>query len=388
MKNGRIRKILMAHRGGKLEIVPRVPLNTREDLAIAYTPGVGEVCMAVHKKPSDAYRYTIKHNAVAIVTDGSAVLGLGDIGPLAALPVMEGKAILFKEFGGVDAYPVCLATRNVEKIVEIVCSMAPGFGGINLEDIASPRCFIIEEKLKRRLKIPVFHDDQHGTAIVVLAALTNALKLADKHISRVRIVFNGAGAAGIAVAKILWKAGARHIFLCDRNGVICKKRKHGMNTAKRNILKYLDPAAKPGSLADAMKKSDVFIGLSGPKLVTREMVKSMNEKPIIFAMANPVPEIMPDEARKAGAFIIGTGRSDFPNQINNLLAFPGVFRGALDARAKQITEEMKVAAGMAIAGMVSENKLAPDYIIPSALDKAVAKNVANAVRRVALKNQK
>jgi len=238
------------------------------------------------------------------------------------------------------------------------------------------------------LKIPVFHDDQHGTAIVVLAALTNALKLTDKHISRVRIVFNGAGAAGIAVAKILWKAGARHIFLCDRNGVICKKRKHGMNTAKRNILKYLDPAAKPGSLADAMKESDVFIGLSGPKLVTREMVKSMNEKPIIFAMANPVPEIMPDEARKAGAFIIGTGRSDFPNQINNLLAFPGVFRGALDARAKQITEEMKVAAGMAIAGMVSENKLAPDYIIPSALDKAVAKNVANAVRRVALKNQK
>ncbi|MCM8822007.1 MAG: NADP-dependent malic enzyme [Candidatus Omnitrophica bacterium] len=376
-------KILKSHIKGKLGISIKAPLKTRQDLSIAYTPGVAEVCKLVEKTPSLAYDYTIKGNSVAVVTDGSAVLGLGDIGPEAAMPVMEGKAILFKEFGGVDAYPVCLSTKNAKKIIEIVCAIAPGFGGINLEDISSPRCFIIEKALKKRLKIPVFHDDQHGTAIVVLAAIINSLKLAKKKASSVKAVINGAGAAGVAVTRILRRYGIKTILLCDRNGIICKSRKKGMNYAKIEILKYL--AESPcGTLSDALQDADIFIGLSGPNLVTPEMIKRMKPNPIVFAMANPVPEIMPEEARKAGAFIIGTGRSDYPNQINNLLAFPGIFRGVLDARAKQITEKMKIEAAKAIAAIIPEKKLCPDYVIPSPFNKAVAKAVAGAVKKVAL----
>ncbi|MCM8824793.1 MAG: NAD-dependent malic enzyme [Candidatus Omnitrophica bacterium] len=376
-------KILKRHISGKLGISIKTPLKTRQDLSIAYTPGVAEVCKLVEKTPSLAYDYTIKGNSVAVVTDGSAVLGLGDIGPEAAMPVMEGKAILFKEFGGIDAYPVCLSTKNAKKIIEIVCAIAPGFGGINLEDISSPRCFIIEKALKKRLKIPVFHDDQHGTAIVVLAAIINSLKLAKKKASSVKVVINGAGAAGVAVTRILCRYGIKTILLCDRNGIICKSRKKGMNYAKIEILKYL--AESPcGTLSDALQDADIFIGLSGPNLVTPEMIKRMKPNPIVFAMANPVPEIMPEEARKAGAFIIGTGRSDYPNQINNLLAFPGIFRGALDARAKQITEKMKIEAAKAIAAIIPEKKLCPDYVIPSPFNKAVAKAVAGAVKKVAL----
>jgi len=375
-------KILKAHNGGKLEISMKVPLKTKEDLSIAYTPGVAHVCKVIEKDISQAYQYTIKSNSVAVVTDGSAVLGLGDIGPEAALPVMEGKAILFKEFGNVDAYPVCLATKNTKKIIDIVCAIAPGFGGINLEDISSPRCFIIEKQLKKKLKIPVFHDDQHGTAIVVLAGIINSLKLAEKKPDSVRVVINGAGAAGIAVTKILYRYGIRNIVLCDRNGIICRARKKGMNSAKFEILQYL-VESKPGSLSDALEQADIFIGLSGPDLVTIEMVKKMKKHPIIFAMANPVPEIMPEKAKKAGAFIVGTGRSDYPNQINNLLAFPGIFRGALDARARQITEKMKIEAAKAIAGIIPEKSLNPDYVIPSPFNKNVASAVAEAVKRVA-----
>lgn len=377
-----LKKILEFHTGGKLSILPKVPLETKKDLSIAYTPGVAEVCKAIEKNISSAYDYTIKRNSVAVVTDGSAVLGLGDIGPLAALPVMEGKAILFKEFGGVDAYPVCLATKNIKKIIDTVCAIAPGFGGINLEDISSPRCFIIEKTLKKRLKIPVFHDDQHGTAIVVLAGIINSLKLTGKKPGSLKVVINGAGAAGIAVVKILYRYGIRNISLCDRNGIICKSRKTGMNSAKIDILKYLSKE-KGGNLADALENADIFIGVSGSNLVSPEMVKIMKKNPIIFAMANPVPEIMPEKAKKAGAFIVGTGRSDYPNQINNLLAFPGVFRGALDAKAKQITEKMKIEAAKAIANIIPENKLKPDYIIPSPFNKNVGKAVAEAVKKVA-----
>ncbi|MCX7705623.1 MAG: NADP-dependent malic enzyme [bacterium] len=375
-------KILKAHTNGKLEISIKTPLKTKEDLSIAYTPGVAEVCKMIEKNISLAYNYTIKSNSVAVVTDGTAVLGLGDIGPEAAMPVMEGKAILFKEFGGVDAYPICLATKNVKKIVETVCAIAPGFGGINLEDISSPRCFIIEKILKRKLKIPVFHDDQHGTAIVVLAAIINSLKLANKKVSSVKVVINGAGAAGIAVTKILRRYGVKTVFLCDRNGIICKGRKTGMNSAKIEILKYL-AKSNQGSLSDALCDADIFIGLSGPNLVSGEMIKKMKPNPIIFAMANPVPEIMPEQAKKAGAFIVGTGRSDYPNQINNLLAFPGIFRGALDARACQITEQMKIEAAKAIAGIIPEKQLNPDYVIPSPFNKDVPKAVAEAVKKVA-----
>ncbi len=375
-------KIFKEHKMGKLEISIRTPLRTKEDLSIAYTPGVAEVCKAIEKDISLSYQYTIKANSVAVVTDGSAVLGLGDIGPEAAMPVMEGKAILFKEFGGVDAYPVCLATKNVKKIIDTVCAIAPGFGGINLEDISSPRCFIIEKILKKKLKIPVFHDDQHGTAIVVLAAIINSLKLANKKASSVKVVINGAGAAGIAVTKILCRYGIKTILLCDRNGIICRKRKAGMNSAKIEILKYL-AKSDCGTLADALSDADIFIGLSGPNLVKPEMIKKMKPDPIIFAMANPVPEIMPEQAKKAGAFIVGTGRSDYPNQINNLLAFPGIFRGALDARARQITEKMKIEAAKAIAGIIPENKLNPDYVIPSPFNRDVARAVAQAVKKVA-----
>jgi len=380
-----LKKILELHNGGKLAISMKVPLKTKEDLSIAYTPGVAEVCKVIEKNPLLAYQYTIKKNSVAVVTDGSAVLGLGNIGGLAALPVMEGKAILFKEFGGVDAYPICLNTQNTKKIIQIVCAIAPGFGGINLEDISSPRCFIIEQTLKKKLNIPVFHDDQHGTAIVVLAGIINSLKLAGKKPGSVKVVINGAGAAGIAVTKILYRYGIKNIILCDRNGIICTGRKTGMNSAKKEILRYLIKS-KQGTLADALEDADIFIGLSGPDLVTPEMVKKMKSNSIIFAMANPVPEIMPEKAKKAGALIVGTGRSDYPNQVNNLLALPGIFRGALDARAKQITERMKTEAAKAIAGIIPENKLNPDYVIPSPFNKQVALAVAEAVKRVAKKS--
>jgi malate dehydrogenase (oxaloacetate-decarboxylating) len=373
--------ILKLHKSGKMEIKPTVPLKTKTDLSIAYTPGVAEVCLEIKNNPYKSYDYTIKNNSVAIITDGSAVLGLGDIGPAAALPVMEGKAILFKEFGNVDAYPICLSTKNPEKIIEIISLISVGFGGINLEDISSPRCFLIEESLKKKIDIPVFHDDQHGTAIVVLAALINALKISEQKISEVKIVINGAGAAGIAITKFLYKAGAKKIVLCDKSGIIYKGRKKRINFAKKEVTKYLLKDSKPGSLKDAIEKANVFIGVSGPNMITKEMIKTMDKKPIIFAMANPIPEIMPDEAKRAGAFIIGTGRSDFPNQINNLLAFPGIFRGALDIRAKKITEKMKLESAKAIADMVSEKNLNPENIIPSPLNKEVAKKVAQAVKK-------
>jgi malate dehydrogenase (oxaloacetate-decarboxylating) len=364
---------------GKIEIKSKVPLKTKKDLSLAYTPGVAYPCLEIKEYRENVYKYTSKGNTVAIVTDGSAVLGLGNIGPYAALPVMEGKAILFKKFGDIDAIPLCLDTQDVEEIIDIVKKISPGFGGINLEDISAPRCFLIEKRLCEDLDIPVFHDDQDGTAIVVLAALTNALKIVNKKIENVKIVINGAGAAGIAITKILYKAGAKNIFLCDREGIIYRGRKRNMNFAKEEILNYIC-GDKKGTLKDAMKGSDVFIGVSGPNLVSKEMVKSMNKYPIVFAMSNPIPEIMPDEAKQAGAYIVGTGRSDFPNQINNLLAFPGIFRGAFDGKAKKITEKMKISASYAIANYIPEKKLSPDYIIPSALDKNVAKVVANAVK--------
>ncbi|MCX7917588.1 MAG: NAD-dependent malic enzyme [bacterium] len=368
---------------GKLEIKPKVPLKTKSDLSLAYTPGVAIPCLEIKEDKNKVYEYTWKGNSVAIVTDGSAVLGLGNIGPYAALPVMEGKAILFKQFGEVDAIPVCLDTQEVEEIIDIVKKISPAFGGINLEDISAPRCFIIEKRLNEELDIPVFHDDQDGTAIVVLAGLINALKLVKKKIEDVKIVINGAGAAGIAITKMLYKVGARKILLCDREGIIYKGRKENMNFAKEEITEYL-LESKKGNLKDAMKGSDVFIGVSGPNLVTEEMVKSMNKYAIVFAMSNPIPEIMPDRAKKAGAYIVGTGRSDFPNQINNLLAFPGIFRGTFDAKAKKITEKMKISASYAIANYIPENKLSPSFIIPSALDKNVAKAVAKAVKESAI----
>ena len=367
---------------GKIEITSRVPLKTREDLALAYTPGVAQPCREIARDPGSIYRYTRKWNSVAIVTDGSAVLGLGDIGAAAALPVMEGKAILFKEFGGVDAFPVCLDSHDVREIVRTVTILSPVFGGINLEDISSPRCFAVERELQRRLDIPVFHDDQHGTAVVVGAALLNALKVVEKKLDGIRIVINGAGAAGIAISKFLHEAGVREIVLCDRAGIVCASRTENMNEEKKKTLAWL-MAGKTGTLADAMKESDVFIGVSGPGLVTREMVSAMAERPVVFAMANPVPEIMPDDAKEAGACVVGTGRSDFANQINNLLAFPGIFRGAFDARAKAITGDMKIAASRAIAEYVPEKDLGPDCVIPDALDKGVADSVARAVATAA-----
>ncbi|MCM8803768.1 MAG: NAD-dependent malic enzyme [Candidatus Omnitrophica bacterium] len=369
---------------GKLGIKPKVPLKTKKDLSLAYTPGVAIPCLKIKENKEKVYDYTWKGNTVAIVTDGSAVLGLGNIGPYAALPVMEGKAILFKKFGDIDAIPICLDTQQVEEIIDIVKKIAPTFGGINLEDISAPRCFIIEKRLNEELDIPVFHDDQDGTAIVVLAALINALKLVNKKIEEAKIVINGAGAAGIAIVKILYKVGAREIILCDREGIIYKGRKENMNLAKEEIVKYLWEKSKKGKLKDAMVGRDVFIGVSGPNLVTKEMIKSMNRYPIVFAMSNPIPEIMPDEAKKAGAYIVGTGRSDFPNQINNLLAFPGIFRGTFDAKAKKITEKMKISCSLAIANYIPEKKLSPSYIIPSALDKDLVKVVAKAVKKSAL----
>lgn len=371
---------------GKIEIRSKVPLENKKDLSLAYTPGVAQPCKEINKDKSLVYEYTSKWNTVAVVTDGSAVLGLGNIGAEAALPVMEGKAILFKEFGGVDAIPVCISSQDTEDIIKTVTLISPTFGGINLEDISAPRCFTIERRLIETLSIPVFHDDQHGTAVVVLAALINALKLVEKKIEDVKIVINGAGAAGIAITKFLHYAGARKILLCDRSGIICKGRKENMNFAKEEVIEYLLPSGK-GTLADALKDADVFIGVSGPDTVSEDMVKRMNKGAIIFAMSNPVPEIMPEKAKKAGAFIVGTGRSDMENQINNLLAFPGIFRGVFDVRAEKITDSMKLAASYAIANYIPEGKLSPDYIIPSALDKNVAKKVAESVASAYLKEK-
>jgi len=370
---------------GKIEVVSKMKVETREDLSLAYTPGVAEPCRKIHENEENVYKYTSKGNIVAVVTDGTAVLGLGDIGPKAALPVMEGKSILFKEFADVDAFPICLDTKDVDEIVNAVKLIAPGLGGINLEDIGAPRCFEIEEKLKKILDIPVFHDDQHGTAIVVLSGLINALKIVNKKIEDINIVINGAGAAGTAISNLLLSAGAKNIIVCDRTGAIYKEREK-MNDAKLILAQTTNLGSKRGSLADVLVGADVFIGVSSADSVKPEMVCSMNKDAIILAMANPTPEIMPDLAKEAGARIIGTGRSDFPNQINNVLVFPGVFRGALDVRAKEINEEMKLAAAYAIAGYIDEKDLNEDNIIPSALDKGVAKVVANAIADAAHKS--
>ena len=377
--------ILHEKNQGKIEVISKIKINTSEDLSLAYTPGVAEPCRKIHENENDVYKYTSKGNIVAVVTDGTAVLGLGDIGPKAALPVMEGKSILFKEFGNVDAFPICLNTKNVEEIVNAVELIAPGFGGINLEDISAPRCFEIEERLKKELDIPVFHDDQHGTAIVVLASLISSLKIVNKKIDDLKIVINGAGAAGTAISNLLSEAGANNIIVCDRNGVLYKGRDN-MNDAKKLLVQTTNPENIKGSLTDALIEADVFIGVSTSDVVKPDMVKTMNKDSILFAMANPTPEIMPDIAKQAGAKIIGTGRSDFPNQINNVLVFPGLFRGALDVRAKEINIEMKLAAAYAISDYIDEKDLNSENIIPSPLDKGVAKKVAEAVALAAKKS--
>ena len=366
---------------GKLDTVAKAHVDTREDLALAYTPGVAEPCKVIAEDPSAAYKYTIKANTVAVVSDGSAVLGLGNIGAKAAMPVMEGKAVLFKEFGGVNAVPICLDTQDTEEIIKAVKWIAPGFGGINLEDISAPRCFEIEDRLKKELDIPVFHDDQHGTAIVVLAAIINALKITGKKKEECKIVVNGAGAAGIAISKLLLRYGFKNLILCDRSGIISRDRDQSkLNWIKKEMLEVTNLENKTGSLADALVGADIFVGVSAPKSVTQEMVKSMNKDAIIFAMANPVPEIMPDEAKAAGARVVGTGRSDFPNQINNVIAFPGIFKGALESRAPQITEEMKLAIAEKLASLVPDDKLNEDFIIPEAFAPGVAEAVAEAVK--------
>lgn len=348
---------------GKLETVSKTPVRTREDLALVYTPGVAEPCKVIAKDPAAAYTYTMKANTVAVVSDGSAVLGLGNIGPKAAMPVMEGKAVLFKEFGGVNAVPICLDTQDTEEIIKAVTWLAPAFGGINLEDISAPRCFEIEERLKETLDIPVFHDDQHGTAIVVLAGIMNGLRLTGKKKEDCQVVVNGAGSAGVAITRLLLTYGFKHVTMCDRFGIISKNYPN-LNWMQEKMTKYTNLENKEGTLADALKGADVFVGVSAPGIVTAEMVASMNKDAIMFAMANPVPEIMPDIARAAGARVVGTGRSDFPNQINNVTAFPGIFKGALEGRARQITEEMKLAAASALAGLVSDEELSEDFIMP------------------------
>ena len=375
-------KVFLAHLGGKIELKSRVPLKTRDDLSIAYTPGVARVCMAIRENEEKAFTLTCKKNMVAVVTDGTAVLGLGDIGPRAALPVMEGKAVLFKEFGGVDAFPVCLDTKDEDRIVEIVKAIAPSFGGINLEDISAPRCFSIEERLREELDIPVFHDDQHGTAIVTVAALTNALRIVKKDFEEIRVVFSGVGAAGIAVSKILMASGVRHIIGCDKTGAVYRGRVENMNFMKDWFAEHTNSEGLRGTLADALEGADVFIGLSGPGVLTVEMLKKMARDPIVFAMANPEPEIRPEVAQPY-VRIMATGRSDYPNQINNVLAFPGVFRGALDCRARSINEEMKKAAALALANLIPKSELSEDYIIPSVFNKRVAKLVAAAVMKAA-----
>lgn len=363
---------------GKLDVTSKCPVDTGEDLAMAYTPGVAEPCKEIARDPELAYTYTIKSNTVAVVSDGSAVLGLGNIGPLAALPVMEGKSVLFKEFGGVNAIPICLDTQDTEEIIESVIRIAPAFGGINLEDISAPRCFEIEERLKQVLDIPVFHDDQHGTAIVVTAGIINALKIVKKKKEDCRVVVNGAGAAGIAISKMLLSYGFKDVTICDSRGIICLGNE-GMNWMKEQMAHVTNLSRKKGKLADAMEGADIFIGVSAPGVVTQDMVRSMKPDSILFTLANPVPEIMPDLAREAGARIIGTGRSDFPNQVNNVLVFPGIFRGALDGRAPQITEEMKLAAAEALADLIPEDQLSEDYILPEAFDGHIADAVSRAV---------
>ena len=364
---------------GKLEIVAKSPVKSREDLSLAYTPGVAEPCKVIAQDKEAAYRYTMKANTVAVVSDGSAVLGLGNIGPYAAMPVMEGKAVLFKEFGGVNAVPICLDTQDTEEIIKAVTYLAPGFGGINLEDISAPRCFEIEERLQELLDIPVFHDDQHGTAIVVLAGIINALKVVGKKKEDCHIVLNGAGSAGVAITRLLLTYGFPHITMCDKVGIISKKTE-GLNWMQQKMAELTNLEQQTGTLADAMKDADIFVGVSAPGIVTLEMVASMNRDAILFAMANPVPEIMPDIAKAAGAKVVGTGRSDFPNQVNNVVAFPGIFKGALEGRAAKITEEMKLAAANAIASLVPDEELNEDNIMPEAFNPRVAEVVAEAVR--------
>lgn len=367
---------------GKIEVVCRCPLEDKDDLSLAYTPGVAQPCLEIQKDVNKSYELTRRSNLVAVVTDGTAVLGLGDIGPEAGMPVMEGKCALFKAFGDVDAVPICVRSKEVDDIVKTVSLIAGSFGGINLEDISAPRCFEIEEKLKETCDIPIFHDDQHGTAVVTLAALLNALKLTGKKMEEIKVVTSGAGAAGIAIIKLLIAMGLKNVILCDRKGAIYEGRE-GLNKEKEEIAKITNRDHEAGTLAEVLKGADVFIGVSAPGCVTQDMVRSMNENPILFPMANPTPEIMPDLAKEAGAAVVGTGRSDFPNQINNVLAFPGIFRGALDVRASEINDEMKIAAAKAIASFVTDDLLSADYIIPSALDKNVATAVAEAVAKVA-----
>ena len=377
------KKALQMHEqwNGKLETAAKAHVNSREDLAIAYTPGVAEPCKVIAKDPEAAYKYTIKSNTVAVVSDGSAVLGLGNIGALAAMPVMEGKAVLFKEFGGVNAVPICLDTQDTEEIIKTVVNIAPAFGGINLEDISAPRCFEIEERLKELLDIPVFHDDQHGTAIVVLAGIINALKVTGKKKEDCRVVVNGAGSAGVAITKLLLTYGFEHITMCDINGIISSASPN-LNWMQKKMTEVTNLENKTGSLADAMCGADIFVGVSASGIVTKEMVASMNSDAILFAMANPVPEIMPDLAKEAGARVVGTGRSDFPNQVNNVVAFPGIFKGALEGRATQITEEMKLATANAIASLVSDEELNENNILPEAFDSRVADVVSKAVKEL------
>lgn len=377
------KKALMMHEKwqGKIETTAKSHVNSREDLAIAYTPGVAEPCKVIAKDKEAAYTYTIKSNTVAVVSDGSAVLGLGNIGALAAMPVMEGKAVLFKEFGGVNAVPICLDTQDTEEIIKTVVNIAPAFGGINLEDISAPRCFEIEERLKELLDIPVFHDDQHGTAIVVLAGIINAMKVTGKNKEDSKVVVNGAGSAGVAITKLLLTYGFKHITMCDINGIIGKDSPN-LNWMQQKMVEVTNLEGKAGTLADALKGADIFVGVSAPNIVTQEMVASMNQDAILFAMANPVPEIMPDLAKAAGAKVVGTGRSDFPNQVNNVVAFPGIFKGALEGRAAQITEEMKLATAKAIASLVSDDELNENNILPEAFDPRVADVVSRAVKEL------
>lgn len=364
---------------GKLETTAKASVKSREDLALAYTPGVAEPCKVIAEDPEAAYKYTMKANTVAVISDGSAVLGLGNIGPLAAMPVMEGKCVLFKEFGNVNAVPICLDTQDTEELIKTITYLAPNYGGINLEDISAPRCFEIEERLKQTLNIPVFHDDQHGTAIVVLAGIINALKVVNKKKEDCKVVINGAGSAGVAITKLLLTYGFPNVIMCDKAGIISKN-SGNLNWMQQKMTEVTNPNNETGSLADALKGADIFVGVSAPNIVTPEMVKSMNQDSILFAMANPVPEIMPDVAKAAGARVVGTGRSDFPNQVNNVVAFPGIFKGALEGRATQITEDMKLAAALAIASLVSDDELSDDYIMPQAFDPHVAEVVANAVK--------
>lgn len=374
-------KALMLHEqwNGKIETTAKSKVNSREDLALAYTPGVAEPCKVIAEDKEAAYKYTIKSNTVAVVSDGSAVLGLGNIGAEAAMPVMEGKAVLFKEFGGVNAFPICLATQDTEEIIKTVVNIAPAFGGINLEDISAPRCFEIEERLKELLDIPVFHDDQHGTAIVVLAGVINALKVTGKKKEDCKVVVNGAGSAGVAITKLLLNYGFTNVIMCDKAGII-NQNTPDLNWMQKEMSKKTNPNQESGSLADALKNADIFVGVSAPGIVSAEMVSSMNEDSILFAMANPVPEIMPDVAKAAGARVVGTGRSDFPNQVNNVIAFPGIFKGALEGRATQITEEMKLAAALALANLVPQEELNDENILPEAFDPRVAEAVSKAVK--------